>query len=212
MKPEQPPTQSARRRRLPGDERRAQIVDATLHLISKYGVQGTTLHRIASEVGVTHPALYAHFRGRREILLAALDTVFERILAVHRAFQQENALERLRAIGLYHSELVASASDGFVSPLFEFLAAAPEEGLREELASRERMLLSDLAAIVREGQQQGTVRPDVEPEQAAFLITSRHWAEDVLVLMGLADDEYRARSLQALEQIIHSMEMPQPEG
>jgi AcrR family transcriptional regulator len=212
MKDAQVPTQSNESRRLSGEERRAQIVEATLRLISRYGVQGTTLHRIASEVGVTHPALYAHFRGRREILLAALDAVFERILAVHRAYQQGNALERLRAISLYHSELVASASDGFVSPLFEFLAAAPEEGLREELASRERTLLRDLAAIVREGQQKGTIRPDVEPEQAAFLITSRHWAEDVLVLMGLADDDYRARSLQVLEQIIRSMEMPSLEA
>lgn len=207
MKQAENPTRPDRLR-LPSEERKQQIVEATLRLVSKYGVQGTTLHRIAKEVGVTHPALYAHFEGRREILLAALDVVFERIYEVHRAFTHPNALERLRAISLYHTNLVASASDDFVSPLFEFLAASPEEGLREELADRERVLFRDLANIASEGQQQGTIRPDIEAEQVAFLITSRHWAEDVGVLMGLTQDPYRSRSIQMLDLIIRSIETP----
>ncbi len=54
-------------------------------------------------------------------------------MAVHRASSQENALERLREISIYHTKLVASAPGGFVVPLFEFIAASPEEGLREAL-------------------------------------------------------------------------------
>ena len=195
------------RRRLPSEERRAQIVEVALQLVAKYGVQGTTLHRIAKEVGVTHPALYSHFASRREILLAALDVLFDRIMAVHRASTQENALERLRAISIHHTELVASAPDGFVSPLFEFIAASPEEGLREALAARQGVLAQDLADIVREGQQQGTIRPDADPEQVAWLITSRHWTEDVALLMGVDKDWDRARSTQLLDLIIGSIEM-----
>lgn len=208
MKQERNPGRSGARNRLPGAERKAQIVEVALRLIATRGIQGTTLHRIASEVGVTHPALYAHFANRREILLAALDEVFARILAVHQAFTQQNALERLRAISMHHTKVVASASDSFVPLLFEFLVASPEEGLREELASRERVLIRDLADIVREGQGQGTIRPDVDAEQAAWLITSRHWTEDVALLMGVTEDWDRDRSLQMLDLIISSMEMP----
>jgi AcrR family transcriptional regulator len=197
------------RLRLPSEERKRQIIDATLKLVATHGVQGTTLHRIAKEVGVTHPALYAHFEGRREILLAALDVVFERILEVHRAFTQDNMLERLRSISLYHTQLVASAADGFVSPLFEFLVASPDEGLRGELAARERVLFHDFAQIVREGQAQGTIKPDVDPEQVAFLITGRHWAEDVGVLMGIVEDSFQSRSMQWLDLIIDLIKMPE---
>jgi AcrR family transcriptional regulator len=198
----------ALRRRLPSEERRGQIVDAALKLVAERGVQGTTLHAIANELGVTHPALYSHFAGRREIMLAALDVLFDRIMAVHRASTEENALERLRAISLYHTELVASAPAGFVFPLFEFMAASPEEGLREELAVRQRALARDLADIVREGQEQGTIRPDVDPEHVGWLITSRHWTEDVALLMGVTEDWDRARSTELLELIIGSIEMP----
>jgi AcrR family transcriptional regulator len=206
------PSHASTRRRLPSEERKTQIVEAALRLVARYGVQGTTLHRIASELGVTHPALYSHFSSRREILLAALDVLFDRILQVHRASTHESALERLRAICVYHTELVASAPDGFVFPLFEFLAASPEEGLREELAVRQRTLARDLADIVREGQEQGTIRPDVEAEQAAWLITSRHWTEDVALLMGVTEDWDRARSMQLLDLIIGSISMPDGGG
>lgn len=195
---------------MPGSERRRQIVETTLQLVATHGVQGTTLHRIAKEVGVTHPALYAHFANRREILVAALDLVFDRMLEVYKAFTQENALERLRAICEYHTELVTSASDGFVHPLFEFIAASPEEGLREELAGREQMLYRELTAIVEEGQRQGTIRSDLEAQQAVFLLTSRHWAEYVMVLTGVIEYRYRVRSLKMLDLVLDMISAPGP--
>jgi AcrR family transcriptional regulator len=214
MEQERTPTRPDARHRLPGEVRKNQIVEVVLRLVAKYGVQGTTLHRIAKGVGVTHPALYSHFSNRREILLAALDVLFERILEVHRASSHENALERLRAISMYHTELVASAPHGFVFPLIEFLAASPEEGLRDELAVRQAGLARDFADIVREGQRLGTIKPDVDADQVAWLITSRHWAEDVALLMGMTDDRDRARSIGLLDLIIGSIAMPveMPEG
>lgn len=201
----------ATRRRLSTEERRAQIVEVALDLVSKYGVRGTTLPRIASAMGITHPALYSHFANRREIFLAALDVLFERIMEVHRASSQENALERLREISIYHSNLVASAPGGFVSPLFEFIAASPEEGLRDALRERQRALAADLAGIVREGQRQGVIRADADAEQVSWLITSRHWTEDVAMLMGVTEDWDRASSMRLLDLIISSIEMPQGE-
>jgi AcrR family transcriptional regulator len=205
MKDISQPTGARPRRRLPTEERRAQIAEVALDLVSEYGVRGTTLSRIADAMGFTHPALYTHFANRREILLAALDVLFDRIMAVHRASSQENALERLREISTYHSKLVATAPGGFVAPLFEFIAASPEEGLRDALRTRQRGLAQDLAAIVREGQIQGTIRADADPEQVSWLITSRHWTEDVALLMGVTDDWDEERSNRLLDLILGSI-------
>jgi AcrR family transcriptional regulator len=198
-------TNAPTRRRLPPEERRAQIVETALELVSTHGVRGTTLSRIAEAVGITHPALYTHFANRREILLAALDVLFERIMSVHRSSTQENAYERLREISTYHTRLVASAPDGFVFPLFEFVAASPEEGLRDALRARQRALAEDLAEIVREGQRQGTIRADADPEQVSWLITSRHWTEDVALLMGVTDQWTEERSMRLLDLILGSI-------
>jgi AcrR family transcriptional regulator len=156
-------------------------------------------------VGVTHPALYSHFANRRELFLAALDVLFDRIRKVHQASTQKNALERLREISTYHTKVVASSEDGFLFPLFEFMAASPEEGLREALGVRQRALAKELADIVREGQEQGTIRADADPEQVGWLITSRHWTEDVAVLMGVTEDWDETRSLRLLDLILGSI-------
>ena len=106
--------------------------------VAAHGVRGATLTRIAAGVGVTYPALYAHFPTRRDLLLAVLDKLFERIQETHAGSYRDNAIAHLREIGLAHSRLVESAEKAYVLPLFEFVAAAPEENLREELGARER--------------------------------------------------------------------------
>jgi AcrR family transcriptional regulator len=190
---------------LPAEVRKQQIVNATLDLVAEYGVKGATLSRIAAKVGVTTPALYAHFANKREILLATLGLVFERIRAIHRSSLQANALERLREIGQYHTRSVNSKSNDFVAALFEFIAAPPSEGLREALGASHLELVDDFAAIVREGQRQGSIIKEADPEQIAWLIVSRHWTEDVAQLTGASNRWDEARSNRMLDFILSSV-------
>jgi len=200
----------ANRRRPNRQERRDQIIAVTIATVAEHGVRGATLTRIASRVGVTYPALYAHFPNRRELLIAALEVLFERIQEMHRASYRENALDHLREIGLAHSRLVASAEDGFVLPLFEFIAAAPQENLREILGARETMLVEDLAEIAKRGQQEGTIIREKDPEQIAWMIVSRAWTEDIAALMGLSARWTEVRSRRMLDLILGSVTVPPP--
>jgi AcrR family transcriptional regulator len=193
---------------LPAQVRREQIANATLDLVAEYGVEGATVARIAERVGVTVPAIYAHFESKREVLLATVDLVFERIRAIHRSSAHVNALDRLREIGQHHTTLVASKSDSLVAALFEFIGAPPSEGLRDVLGARHLELVQDYAAIVREGQSQGTIVGEADPEQVAWLMVSRHWTEDVAQLMGAGERWDQARSLRMLDLILDSIATP----
>jgi AcrR family transcriptional regulator len=195
-------------RRLEHQARREQIVNATLDLVAQYGVRGTTLSRIAQAIDVTTPALYAHFSNRREILLATLDLVFEKVQAIHRLTNEGTALERLREIAHRHSQLVSSTGAGFLPAMFEFIAAPPAEGLREALGANHLMLVEELAEIVRQGQREGTILDRVDPEQVAWLLVSRAWTEDVSQLMGTTDGWTEDRSNRMLELILSSIEVP----
>ena len=190
-----------------GPERRGQIVEMALALVARYGVPGTTLTRIASAVGVTTPALYAHFANRKEILLEALDVLIQRRSAAHHLVTEGTPLERLREIGHRHSELVAS-DDKSVLALFEFIAAGPEEGLRETLGERHLGLVDELARIVEDGQEDGSIIRDVDPQQIAWMIVSRAWTEDIAALMGISHAWNQERSNQMLELILDSITPP----
>jgi AcrR family transcriptional regulator len=197
-------------RRLRSPQRREQIVEATLDLVAEYGVPGTTLTRIASAVGVTTPALYAHFPNRKEILLAALDVLIQRRSAAHRLATKGTALDRLREIGHRHSILVCS-DDKSVLALFEFIAAPPEEGLRETLGERHLGLVDEIAKVVKQGQDEGTIIKEADPHQVAWMIVSRAWTEDIAQIMGISHGWSLERSNQMLEYILASIAVPNQE-
>ena len=198
----------ANRHRLKSHERRDQIISVTLDMVAEHGVTGTTLSRIAAGVGVTTPALYAHFANRKEILLAAVDVLIERRTAHHKTFIKGNALDRLRQIGLNHTNLVASADDRSVVALFEFIVAPPEEGLREALGAKHLTLVGDTAEVVREGQAEGTITPLADAQQVAWMMVSRAWTEDIAKLMGVENEWNEERSIQMLDLILESIATP----
>lgn len=172
--------------RLPGKIRKRQIVQMTLDLIADEGIQGTTMSRIAEAVGITEPSLYSHFTSRQEILLAALDVVYDRVKEITEQATDPDALERLRQMGRYHSYLVDIEDPQYLYPLFEFVAAPPSAGLREALGSHQMMPLEHVAATVDLAKEQGTITEDIDSMELAGMIIGCSWAEGVAHLMGIA--------------------------
>lgn len=67
--------QAPKRGRPPLSGKRAtpdRILDAALEVFSERGFEGATVRQIAAKVGVTDPALYAHFKGKKEIFEALM--------------------------------------------------------------------------------------------------------------------------------------------
>jgi len=191
-------------------ERKQQIVEVTMDLVAKNGVQSTTTSRIAAAAGISEATLYRHFASRRDMLLAAMDLVYERVFKVIHSAGNGNALERLRGIGRYHAGIIADDTEGFVYPLFEFVAAPPGSGLREPLAERQRAAIGSISAILEEGKDQGLVRRDVDSAQLAWELVAVYWAQDVSYLMGLEEYVNVTRGEQMLERILASIAVDPP--
>jgi AcrR family transcriptional regulator len=172
-------------KRMHADARRRQIAEVTVDLIAQHGLRGATMARIAEAAGVRQASLYTHFGSRREILLAALDVVYEKIYASRETSSNENSLERLRQMCNHHIELWASQGEQHhAHPLLEFIAGARSEGLREILAQKHLESIEAFAEVVREGQGEGKIPVQVDADQVAWLITGWAFAGDVSHLMG----------------------------
>ncbi|MDO9591054.1 MAG: TetR family transcriptional regulator, partial [Microcella sp.] len=91
------------------DERRDDIIRATLTLVARRGFAGVTLREVATEVGVVHGLIRHYFASRDELVAAAFD------------FAVVSELESDRAL-----------LDGLdpVSALAGWLAATPEHHYR----------------------------------------------------------------------------------
>ena len=193
------------RTRLSGPERRDQIARATLVLLAQRGLQGTTVSRIAEEVGIEAPSLYAHFASRHAMLLAAMDSLFEMVAEWLSTSSDPNALRRLQVIGESHAGFVTSEFHGFVIPTYEFITAPRDSGLSEIVGQRQLETLDALAALVEEGKRQGTIRADMDARLGAYEVMLCGWAEDVAQLMGI--DEFLASDIskKALQLFLKDM-------
>jgi AcrR family transcriptional regulator len=143
------------------------------------------MSRIAEGVGIRQASLYTHFKSRRDILLAALDVVYEKIYASRETITAENSLGRLREMCDHHLELWAAQRERHHAHLLlEFIAGARSEGLAEVLAEKHLRSLEQFTEVVEEGKKDGRIPDYVDPSQVAWLITGWAFAGDVAHQMG----------------------------
>lgn len=87
-----------RRRRLPPEERRAQIVEAARALFAEDGLQQVSMRHIARRVGITQAAIYQHFEDKDAVLFAVAEGFFLHLIeAKERNFDGDLApIDKLR--------------------------------------------------------------------------------------------------------------------
>jgi AcrR family transcriptional regulator len=187
--------------RLTAEERKQRIIDVTVELVGMYGVQGASTAKIAEAAGVNEKTLYRHFANRTEILLSALDMVFDTASSVLQSNVGASAIERLRAIG--QSQWARHADEpNFVYPLFEFMVAPPGVGLREHLKERHQENVKLITRIIEEGKAQGVIREDVGPDRAAWRVFAVLFAADVSHLVGVRPSQISDFAQDTWEQML----------
>lgn len=67
--------------RVPAVKRRAELLDAALHLVATQGQRAVTMDAVAERAGVTKPVVYGLFASRTELLTALLRREHEQGLA-----------------------------------------------------------------------------------------------------------------------------------
>jgi AcrR family transcriptional regulator len=143
---------------------RDRLLAAAVEVFVEQGYEGARLHDIARAAGLTTGAVYANFRGKDELLFAAigsraraeLDTLLVEA-------QDRETRELLEALG---DQLVHARRQPPL--LIDAVAAARRDdalaaALRERLAAREEIL----AAMVERGKGEGTIDPAVDTDAFA---------------------------------------------
>ena len=104
--------------------RRSDILKAAEKLMHTRGLSGVTTRQIAKEVGCSEGALYVHFKGRLELLLAMLEESLPGMLkplaalreSVGSGSPQENLVRAVGAIFKFHQRIVSASAGLFAEP------------------------------------------------------------------------------------------------
>lgn len=166
-------------------ERQREIIEATVQLLTKYGVQGTTVSRISAAVGVSRGALYQHFPNREAVLEAALAAMGERSSQWICRSSVKDVPARLLDMGEAHSTWSSTEYDTFVRPFFQLIASNRETGLTRSIIQRQQQDFRYLVNLVDEGKHQGSISSEVDSGDIAWSILLHAWGEDMARLMGV---------------------------
>ena len=159
-----------KRIRASGDERRAQIIGATLALLAELPLHQVTTRRIARRIGVSQPALFRHFRSRDGLLLAAVAHTRGELEGLAEGLLREapSAFEGLRALArglLAHVEAQPGVPRLLMSP--DVTLAPSDDPVRLALRGLVAMQRALVAALVGQAVTEGALEEDVDPVRAA---------------------------------------------
>jgi AcrR family transcriptional regulator len=193
-------------------ERRRQILDAVEECVVRYGLEGSTLERIAAEAGVTKSNL-AHFVGNRgEIIEAALTLSVNRYVEGMQA--QLSDLPAEEQLGAY-VELALEGSDQTrrATVVLDALSAAAvhDEQARALLRSGLERADSWIGELVR------ARYPDADPERRAAAavvlpMILREFDRDRLLGPPFRTHEFKTRVAGAIEALLAGVESAPSDG
>jgi AcrR family transcriptional regulator len=158
---------------------RLRLIDSTLFMIDRDGIDGARLRDIVEHAGMTTGSLYWFFKNRRALINAALAERFVR--------KMRNLTDLVADAFI----LYADSSDPFLilneitvqpnqpdrvdarAERVQVLAAALEDPvLAKHVADIQRQLLNQISDIVKEAQIKKIVRADVDPYSVAVMMQS----------------------------------------
>ncbi len=149
--------------------RQREIVEKSIALIARRGIQELTIRNLAAAIGISEPAIYRHFAGKTDILLGVLDVLEREIPA---------------RTGIDRTDRTSTTIGNYFSGLFNHLEAAPDLAAvifadevflnDERLAARVRELMErsllNVEALISEGQKKGEFRTDVSASDLASML------------------------------------------
>jgi AcrR family transcriptional regulator len=172
-------------RRSRGEKTRDAILARAVQIASQEGLEGLSIGRLATDLGVSKSGLFAHFGSKTELQLATVDAA--RHIFIHEVIggRAESGIGGL--IGLTDSWLDYMRADVFRGGCFFAAASLEFDGrpgpVRDRVASMMGEWLMALEAAIQDAQDAGELAPDLDSEQLAFEINAlgqgANWAHQL---------------------------------
>jgi AcrR family transcriptional regulator len=159
-------------RRLRGNRTKRAILAKAVDIASAEGLEGLSIGRLATELGVSKSGLFAHFGSKQELQLETIDAASE-------IFQEEvwepvagaePGLVRLAALiesWLEYFQRSPLSGGCFFSNVHHEFDSRPGP-VHDRVADQKQRWMDAIVAHVRSAQKRGQLRREIEPEQLAF--------------------------------------------
>jgi AcrR family transcriptional regulator len=144
------------------------LLDVAVALFNERGYDAASMEELAARLGVTKSAIYHHVPGKVELMRLALDRALDALSAVtaEPGAVTGRAIDRLEHV-VRGSVRVLAAELPSVTLLLRVRGNSPVE---QAALARRREFDRVVTDLVRAAEEQGDVRPDVDPAVTSRLL------------------------------------------
>ncbi len=153
-------------------ETRREILRVAVDIASAEGLEGLSIGRLATELGMSKTGIFAHFGSKEQLQLAAVDTAKQIFLeqVVQPALQSPRGISRLRAmlecwLG-YVERIVFRGGCFFAAASAEF--DSRPGAVRDQIAELTKAWMIALQEEIAYAQSRNEIHAFVKPAQLAF--------------------------------------------
>jgi len=144
------------------------LLEVAVAVFNERGYDATSMDELATRLGVTKSAIYHHVPSKVELLRLALDRALDALFAVTEEDGATTgpAIDRLEHV-VRGSVRVLASELPFVTLLLRVRGNSPVE---QEALGRRRDFDRVVTGLVRAAEDEGDVRPDVDPAVTSRLL------------------------------------------
>ena len=151
-------------------ERQQQIIEESINIIDKKGIQGLTIKNLSKAIGITEPGIYRHFESKTEILLSILSNFKEMAIMLSGVMEtyEATAIEKISFMFSKMLELF-SETPSIVSVIFSEEIFKNEEVLKNKIVEIVNLHAQMLENIISKGQSEKNIRADIDEKSLALM-------------------------------------------
>ncbi len=159
--------------RKPAEERKSEIVEATLRLADKVGPDRLATGQIAQAVGLTQAALFRHFPKKQDLWEAVASRIGEKFRQRWLSAERGPADPLAQLHGLVAAQLkLIQSVPAIPAILFSRELHVENRALRVIFAEFMKSFHQRIERLIAAAQRDHLLRGDVEPRDAALLVVS----------------------------------------
>jgi AcrR family transcriptional regulator len=152
-------------------DRQIEIINKSIDIIDRKGIQGLTIKNLSKEIGISEPAIYRHFKSKTDIILAILKNFEEmsKFLLQSVTEMNDKAIDKIEFI---FSKIldIFSKEPSHITVIFSEEIFKNEDILRKKITDIMNNKQTAIEDIILSGQNAGEIRTDINYKTLALLV------------------------------------------
>lgn len=152
-------------------EKRRRIIDTATVEFAKKGYHDASISAIAEKAGISVGSVYKYFENKQDLFLTTVDHSIERMemLLTDLAKADEDVIIKVEKI--LREVIRSSRENAIIIKLYNNMTAVNDKKLASQFATEMESVTARIyIEAIKEGQKNGEIRDDIDPQVAAFLI------------------------------------------